>query len=270
MNPHIQDIGIDDLRKMLRPRPVEAHKGTMGHALLVSGSRGMAGATILASEACLRSGIGKLSLLTAEDNRIILQISVPEAIVLSDFPTLFPYEAVGIGPGMGRSFDILHACLEAISRPMVLDADALNMLGEKPEWSTLIPTKSILTPHLKEAERLTGSSNLCDVATYAAHHHIYIILKGHPTHLCTPKGTIFRLSVGNPGMATAGSGDVLTGIVTGLLAQGYTPEAAALLGIWLHGTAGDFACDEMGENCMLARDIIRHLSKAFQLLTIDD
>ena len=266
MISQIRDIEVAELRQMWRPRSPFAHKGTMGHALLIAGSRGMAGAAILASEACLRSGIGKLSILTPEDNRQILQITVPEAIVKTDCD-LQGFNALGIGPGIGLDMDRVKRCLEVQGTPMVFDADALNILAKEAQWQDLIPMGSILTPHPLEAERLTGSRLLEDIAQYAIRHKIFIVLKGHPTHVCTPQGEILRLRVGNAGMATAGSGDVLTGIITGLLAQGYTPCEAALLGTWIHGTAGDFSADEMGENCMLARDIIRHMPAAFRKLT---
>ena len=140
------------------------------------------------------------------------------------------------------------------------------MLAQKREWQEDIPKDSILTPHPLEAERLIGGHELSDVVAYAQKRQVFVILKGHPTHVCTPTGEVYRLCVGNSGMATAGSGDVLTGIITGLLAQGHAPREAALLGVWLHGTAGDSAADELGEHSMLARDIIRHLPDAFRQL----
>lgn len=263
---NIKEIRLDDVRQMLRPRPIDGHKGTFGHALLVSGSKGMAGAAILASESCLRSGIGKLSILTAEENHDILQITVPEAILKTNREWNIEYNAIGIGPGLGINYDLLEDVLQHAQSAMVIDADAVNMLAQKPDWLEKVPQESILTPHPKEAERLIGSNSLEDVSTFAINHKLYIALKGHPTHVCCPSGEIYRLNVGNSGMATAGSGDVLTGIITGLLAQGYSSLESALLGVWLHGQAGDFSSDEMGENCMIARDIIRHLPDAFKKL----
>lgn len=258
------------LQKMLHPRPADGHKGTFGHALLIAGSKGMAGAAILSAEACLRSGIGKLSVLTPEVNHAILQISIPEAILAPSLEWAPPYDAVGIGPGIGTGHEasekVYQTLLSSGRMPMVLDADAINILAQQTAWQAHLSEQTILTPHPKEAERLTGACTLEHVAKYAEEHHTYIILKGHPTHVCTPYGEAHVLHVGNSGMATAGSGDVLTGIITGLLAQGYPPLEASLLGAWLHGTAGDFAADEMGENCMLARDIIRHMPDAFREL----
>ena len=263
MIPQIRDIEAAELRQMWRPRSPFAHKGTMGHALLVVGCRGMAGAAVLCSEACLRSGIGKLSVLTPEENRQILQITIPEAIVKTD-RNLQGYNAIGAGPGLGGDACAVHDCLLTHDTPLVLDADALNILAAHAEWQDLIPEGSILTPHPLEAERLTGSRELKEVLDYAIRRRVFVVLKGHPTYVCTPQGEALRFNVGNAGMATAGSGDVLTGIITGLRTQGYTSYEAALLGVWLHGTAGDHAADEMGENCMLARDIIRHLPEAFK------
>ena len=261
----ISDIDVAELRPMWRPRPSSAHKGTMGHAMLVVGSRGMAGAAILSAEACLRSGLGKLTVLTPEENRQILQIAVPEAIITSQWPPQ-AFNAIGIGPGLGKDGDAVRKCLAIRDIPLVFDADAINVLAQEREWHGEIPPSTILTPHPLEAKRLTGSRDPEGVSAFAVRHRVFVVLKGHPTHVCTPEGEVLRLRVGNPGMATAGSGDVLTGIITGLLAQGYTPREASLLGVWLHGAAGDFSADEMGENCMLARDIIRHLPEAFGLL----
>lgn len=269
MEASIKTICTNDLRHVLRPRPCDGHKGTFGHALLVAGSRGMAGAAILSAEACLRSGIGKLSILTDESNRIILQTTVPEAILKTDDLRNGHYDAVGLGPGLGADRISVSECLNAFRRPVVLDADALNLLAEDTALQVLIPEGSILTPHPKEAERLIGSSKPEEVSAFARQHHVHVVLKGHPSRICTPEGDIYVLNVGNAGMATAGSGDVLTGLITGLLAQGYSPLESALLGVWLHGTAGDFSADEMGQNCMLARDIIRFLPMAFRKLTAD-
>lgn len=278
MKTTTSDIEITELRQMLRPRSPLAHKGTMGHALLISGSRGMAGATVLSAEACLRSGIGKLSIHTPACNLNILQVCIPEAIVaidrnldfIGDTKDTLPYNAIGIGPGMGTREETglaLKTYLANATRPMVIDADAINMLGINSGWISLVPKYSILTPHAKEAKRLLGIyMTLDDIPTFAQEHQVYFVLKGHDTAIYSPTGEVRICKAGNAGMATAGSGDVLTGIITGLLAQGYTPGEASQLGVWLHATAGDCAAEEMGEECMLARDIIRFLPKAFRIL----
>ncbi|MBR1789603.1 MAG: NAD(P)H-hydrate dehydratase [Bacteroidaceae bacterium] len=264
MKTTLCNIGREDLRKILHPRPADGHKGTFGHALLVAGCAGMGGAAILAAEACLRSGVGKLSVRTAEANHLLLQMAVPEAI-LAPSPDATEYDARGIGPGLGRhSSSVLNEFLQTVSRPSVFDADALNILSQQPDWLPRLPRNSILTPHPGEAKRLIGSSSVEDASAFAQTYSVIVVLKGHPSHVCAPDGDVYRLDVGNSGMATAGSGDVLTGLVTGLLAQGQSPMESALLGVWLHGTAGDFAAKVMGKHCMLARDIIRHLPEAFR------
>lgn len=271
-----------DLQEMLLPRPAFAHKGTFGHALLVAGSQGMAGAAILATRGCLRSGVGKVTLHTAATNSPLVQISVPETIVAADAnPRLIseclplkPYAAVGIGPGLGQddlTAEALHQYLALSNAPLVIDADAINLLAQHTDWQTLIPQSSILTPHPKELERLTGRcatdyERLAKAMELAIQRQLYIVLKGHHTAVCTPLGRVFFCPAGNSGMATAGCGDVLTGILTGLLAQGYRPREAALLGVWLHATAGDLAAQESEPECLLASDLIAHLPGAFKQL----
>lgn len=277
-----QNPSTRDVCQLLRTRPDDAHKGTMGHALLVAGSKGMAGAAILGAKSCLHSGVGKLTIHTPGANNVILQCSVPEAILrldadeahlAEDIPTDV-FQAVGIGPGIGTD----EATSEAVRRylakcnvPMVLDADALNIISHHPGWDKLIPAQTIITPHVGEFARLTHP---CDkpeerlelAQAYAREHRIYIVLKGHPTQVCSPDGEVLCCPYGNPGMATPGSGDVLTGLITGLLAQGYTPREAALLGVWLHARSGDFAAQRLGEEYMLAGNIVTHLSPAFREL----
>ncbi len=269
------------LRAMLRPRPATAHKGTFGHALLVCGSRGMAGAAILAARAALRSGVGKLTVHTAALNLPILQTAVPEAMVLPDecdhcvtlCSNLSPFSAVGIGPGLGRderTASALQHYLTAADKPMVIDADALNLIAQH-HLLPFVPEGSILTPHVGELERLAGRTltadeRLDEAVWLSSRHSLYVVLKGHPTAVCSPDAQVFLCPAGNAGMATAGSGDVLTGLITGLLAQGYTPLEAATLGVWLHATAGDYAADLLQQECMLAGDIIDHLPQAFKRL----
>ncbi len=272
----------DVLRTMLRPRPATAHKGTFGHALLVCGSCGMAGAAILAAKGCLRSGIGKLSVHSAAVNLVILQTTVPEAILLNEQDNdavklcfdSSPYDAIGIGPGIGKKEQTANALrhyLTAGSKPMVLDADALNIISMQRDLLSLVPKGSILTPHVGELERLVGpclsvEERLKKALTLATSYGVYVVLKGHGTAICSTDGQAVTCPAGNAGMATAGSGDVLTGIITGLLAQGYKPHEAAMLGVWLHAVAGDFAAEELGQECMLASDIITHLPHAFKRL----
>ena len=277
MNPQIIDIDTQFVQGLLRKRDDTGHKGSFGHALMVCGSYGMAGAAMLAAEACLRSGIGKLTLHTPECNRVILQMGVPEAILHLDKNERFiekatlnnEYAAIGIGPGIGTKKETGEALMDYLrhaQQPIVVDADGLNLLAQNTEWQKEIPAGTILTPHPGEALRLIGSARPEDVSAYATSHKINVVLKGYQTYICIPTGKNMRLSFRNSGLSTAGSGDVLTGLITGLLAQGYEPINAALLGVWLHGTAGVYARETMDAHTMLARDIIRFLPNAFKKL----
>ena len=271
-----------EVRSLLRRRPRFAHKGTMGHALMVAGSKGMAGAAILASRAALRTGVGKLTVHLPYSTLDIIQAAVPEAIVKIDSdPDVITapidttsYQAVGIGPGLGHdrhTATAVHTYLRQHGGPMVIDADALNILGDNPEWLKDLPPDSILTPHPRELERLVGRCSssferMNRARNLAITYKVFVVVKGHYSQICTPTGTVLFNPTGNPGMATAGSGDVLTGILTSLLAQDYLPSEAVLLGVYLHGLAGDLAAEDLGEECMVASDIISHLPQAFKKL----
>lgn len=274
----------DDIRPLIKQRDDFAHKGSMGHALLIAGSYGMSGAAILAARACLRSGVGKLTVNTPKRNYDIMQTSVPEAVLQMDVEeTVFsrpvdtdPYNAMGIGPGLGTGENTAIALIAQIRRntcPMVLDADAINILGAHRAWMQQMPEGIILTPHPKEFDRLTGYASGCDyerlskACELAEHLQAYIILKGHYSALCLPNGNVEFNSTGNSGMATAGSGDVLTGIITALLARGYDKADACRLGMYLHGLSGDLAAKELGKESLIASDIIDYLPKAFLRLT---
>ncbi len=274
----------DDIRPLLKQRDDFAHKGSMGHALLIAGSYGMSGAAILAARACLRSGVGKLTVNTPKRNYDIMQTSVPEAVLQMDVEeTVFsrpvdtdPYNALGIGPGLGTGENTAIALIAQIRRnscPMVLDADAINILGAHRAWMQQMPEGIILTPHPKEFDRLTGYASGCSyerlskACELAEHLQAYIILKGHYSALCLPNGAVEFNSTGNSGMATAGSGDVLTGIITALLARGYERPDACRLGMYLHGLAGDLAAKELGKESLIASDIIDYLPKAFLRLS---
>ena len=276
--PKITDIPF--LQSILRPRPSEGHKGTFGHALLVAGSYGMAGAGILAGRGCMRSGVGKLTVHIPLRNNDIMQVALPEAILHHDEDDLrwtsipldasvpIPYNAIGIGPGVGtgqETSEALHRMLETMagtSIPMVLDADALNILAEHPQWADIIPNNTIITPHPLEYRRLVESGACLD--------NVILVLKGHPTTITIPDNPSaqYQCPYGNNGMGTAGSGDVLTGIILGLLAQGYPPQDAALLGVGLHALSGDLAASELSQHSLIASDLIENLHKAFKQMTI--
>ncbi len=272
-------VTSDFIQPFLKKRKKFDHKGTYGHVLLVVGRSGMAGAAVLAARACMRSGVGLLTVQTPLCNQLILQISLPEAIVVADqnetelsqIIDCQPYSAIGIGCGIGKgekAAAVLRGYLEQSKRPVVLDADALNILSENPGWLDLIPINSILTPHPKEFERLFGKTDsdfdrLELLRSKAKSLEINILLKGAHTVVADTEGCCYFNSTGNSGMATAGSGDVLTGIITGLLTQGYEPKTAAILGVYLHGLAGDLAAKKVGEEALLASDIIDNLGNAF-------
>jgi NAD(P)H-hydrate epimerase len=254
----------------------------MGNALIVAGSYGMAGAAILATEACLRAGAGKVTCHAPRKNVAIMQTAVPEAVLQIDREeTTFSeavdsedFQALGIGPGLGTSEQTAIAIITQLRRtqcPIVCDADAINILANHHAWVQQLPKGIIMTPHPKEFDRLEGHSSdsyerLSKVRDLTQRLGAYVILKGHRSALCCPDGHIVFNSTGNAGMATAGSGDVLTGILTGLLARGYGQREACIVGMYLHGMAGDIAAREVGEESLIARDIIRCLPKAFMKL----
>lgn len=275
-------VDAEYIRKNMLTRDDFAHKGTMGNALLIAGTEGMAGAAVLASKACLRSGVGKLTALTPRCNTTVMQISVPEAVLAIDQENYYSeavaadeFDAVGIGPGLGKqegSALALMSQLQQTQCPVVLDADALNMLGSHGTWISQLPDNMILTPHTRELDRLASttchsdSERLAVARDMAESLRAYIVLKGHYTALCLPDGNVVFNTTGNSGMATAGSGDVLTGIITGLLARGYSRKNACLTGIYLHGLAGDIAAARVGKECMMASDIIAALPEAFKAM----
>ena len=263
----------------MKKRDKFSHKGTYGHALLIAGSYGKMGAAVLSSRACLRSGVG---LLTSHVPRLgyeILQNSVPEAMASIDssdffftgFPDLSSFSAVGIGPGLDKKTitqNALQELLYASPRKMLIDADALNILAETQQLYRLLPENAILTPHPKELERLVGESansfeRLQIQLQFSAQYKVIVVCKGAHTCITFPNGEVYFNSTGNAGMATGGSGDVLTGIILGLLAQNYSPEDATLIGVYLHGLAGDLAAARFGQQAMIAGDIIEHLGAAF-------
>jgi hydroxyethylthiazole kinase-like uncharacterized protein yjeF len=267
---------------ILKKREKFSHKGNFGHALLIAGSYGKMGASVLSSRACMRSGVG---LLTSHAPRLgyeIIQNSIPEAMtsidssdeIFTEFPDTGLFSAVGIGPGIGKKPDTqmaLKKLLQAGTEKLVVDADAINILSENKEWIKLLPENTILTPHPKEFERLAGPTSnsyerLQKQLQFSVRYKVIIVLKGANTCISVPDGSAFFNETGNPGMATAGSGDVLTGIILGLLAQNYTPEEATLIGVYLHGLAGDLAAAAFGQQALIAGDIINHMGAAFLYL----
>jgi NAD(P)H-hydrate epimerase len=267
-----------DLKRLLKKRSKFAHKGTFGKALLIAGSRTMSGAAVLAALGCLRSGVGLLNVHCTQTHSLpsealTSQDPNPEhwSVVPRDFHN---YTAIGIGSGIGthsQTLAALEATIELIeNRPLVLDADALNLLHAA--LLKKLNPKTILTPHPKEFDRLTqghqsSQQRLETAKEFAIANDLIVCLKGAHTATCLPDGRVVFNTTGNPGMATAGSGDVLTGVILGLLAQGYPPEQAAVLGVYLHGLSGDIAAQEHGQQGLIASDLAHNLGKAFVQLS---
>ncbi|MEO6173510.1 MAG: NAD(P)H-hydrate dehydratase [Flavobacterium circumlabens] len=254
------------------------HKGIQGHALIIGGSYGKMGATVLASRACLKSGCGLVTAFIPKSGYAILQISNPEVMVLTDENENFisginlkiQPQAIGIGPGLGQEKQTQQAFLEFLNTnksPLVVDADALNILSLNKAWLSLLPENTILTPHPKELERLIGkwdseTEKFENTIAFSEHYKAIIVMKGAPTFIIN-QSKIYQNTTGNAALATAGSGDVLTGIITSFLAQGYSPDHAARLGVFIHGLTADIALPETGYQSFIASDIIKNLGKAF-------
>ena len=266
----------DYVKPLLKPRAPKAHKGIFGHALLYAGCHGMAGASVLSAKACLRSGVGLLTVCTPSCNNDILQISVPEAMTIPSDDLyadveLGRFNAIGAGPGLGQGESqtaILEKLLKISSSPMVLDADALNIIARSRHILGYVPKESVITPHPGELQRLTGTANdwidmILKAKAFASDNGITVVVKGAPTVTISPDGTFYVNTTGNNGMATAGSGDVLTGIVLALLAQGYNKEQAALIAVYIHGLAGDIAAHLFSFTAMTSSDIVNCLPQAW-------
>ena len=275
------------MRGVRKPRTPQSHKGDYGKALLIAGSYGKMGAAVLCARAGKHGGVGLLTMHVPECGYSILQTAVPEAMVTVDRdPQVFShldtglldgYDTLGIGPGLGQAdatVEALHQLLPAVQQrnlSLVLDADALNICGKHRKLLRQLPPNTILTPHPKEFERLTEPARddfhrLELLRNFCHTHQVHVVLKGGNTAVGAPDGKIYFNSTGNPGMATGGSGDVLTGLLTALLAQRYEPLNAARLGVYLHGLAGDIAAEEMSQEALTASDLITRFGRAFQQL----
>jgi hydroxyethylthiazole kinase-like uncharacterized protein yjeF len=264
----------EDVSKLVKSRDKFSHKGKYGRALMMAGSYGMIGAAVLSSKACLRSGAGLLTAYVPKCGYDILQTSVPEAMCMTDeekhlthLPDISTFDCVGVGPGIGKNEEtkrLIHELFVLSTQPLVLDADALNLIAEDDFLKSNIPSDAILTPHPLEFKRLVGdwkdsAEKLQKQVDFSQKNNCVVVLKGAHTSISSPDGNVYFNLTGNPGMATAGSGDVLTGIITGLRAQGYSAVEAALMGVHFHGKSGDAAKVKIGENGMIASDLITHL-----------
>jgi len=269
----------DKIKMILKPRKKFQHKGNFGHALIISGSYGKMGAAVLCTKACLKAGAGLVSAHIPECGYQIMQMSIPEAMVFIDndekitskITSAKSFNAVGIGPGIGthrKTRKAFRKLLRSKPEKLVLDADAINIISRNKRILKLLPENTILTPHIGEFDRLAGKSNnhferLEKAKLLAEKYWIIIVLKGHYTAIILPDSTIYFNSTGNPGMATGGSGDVLTGIIVSFLAQNYSPVDAALSGVFIHGLAGDISASEQNSISLIASDIITALPFAF-------
>ena len=269
--------------KFYKPVNPETHKGIQGHAVIIAGSYGKIGAAVLSSKACLKSGCGLVTAFIPKCGYQILQIAIPEVMVVTDEYSnsitninlpIIP-QAIGIGTGIGQEPSTQKAMLQFLKNnkaPLVIDADGINILSQNESGLELLPENTILTPHLKELERLIGNwdsdtEKFQKAIDFSKKNKVIIVMKGAPTFIIN-HNKIYQNTTGNAALATAGSGDVLTGIITSLLAQGYEPELAAQLGVYLHGLTADIALPETGYQSFIASDIIENLGKAFLSLKI--
>ena len=274
----------NDLSPFLKRRAQFSHKGNYGHALLIGGSKGKIGAITLAASACLRTGAGKTTVLLPAAYASVMHSSLPEVMVLASeadehIEGSFNTEvanSIGIGPGFGlhdESARLLKRIMQDAACPLVIDADALNCLAENPTWLAFLPANTILTPHPGELDRLCGKAGsgyerFENARELSRKFNCTVILKGAFTAICFPDGRVSFNSTGNPGLAKGGSGDVLTGIISGLLAQSYSTEMSCVIGVFAHGLAADLAAEETGEQALIASDVIRFLSDAWQRMTL--
>ncbi len=274
----------EKIRSIHKKRSKFGHKGTYGHSLIIAGSKNMIGAALLSTKACLKSGSGLTTVHAPACAEMILQSQVSEVLFspdkhdlfISSLPQIGQYTAIAIGPGIGKQHEtksVVQELLNSATAPLVLDADALNIIAENPSLLSLLPIETVLTPHPKEFERLiqcktkNSFEQLRMQRDFSKKHHVITIVKGAYTAIATPSGEVYFNTTGNPGMATGGTGDVLTGIITGLISSGYSPLEAALLGVYIHGKAGDIGLKKESHESLTASDIIQHLGKAFRCVS---
>ena len=271
-------ISKNEVLPIYKPREKFAHKGTYGHGLIIGGSYGKIGAVQLTTRSVLAAGAGLVTAYVPKCGYTPLQTALPEAMVLTDDNEVIVTDiqfdiqpnAIGIGIGFGTSETTVKAFKKFLTSnkiPLVIDADAINILAAHNDLLKLVPENSILTPHPKELERLIGEwtddfDKLNKASEFSKKHRIIVVIKG--AHTISVAGDKKFINVtGNPGMATAGTGDVLTGILTGLLCQGYSPVDATLFGVYLHGRAGDLAIEKFGYQSLLAGHVIDYLGEAY-------
>ncbi|MES2587340.1 MAG: NAD(P)H-hydrate dehydratase [Bacteroidota bacterium] len=271
-------LGKEHIKSILKIRDEKSSKGDFGHALIVAGNTGKMGAALIAAKACLRSGVGLLTLNIPEKERLIFQTAIPEAMLQfreNKSASFSFFSTLGVGPGLGKSSEsmfLVEKCISEFKKPMLLDADALNILSENKKLFKKVPKNTIITPQAKEFDRLFGEHKTQEerqitAISKAKELKIVIVLKGHKT-LITSKGETFINITGNSGLAKGGSGDALSGIITAFLAQNYNAFDAAKLGVYIHGLAADFALENQSVESMLISDVISCLGKAFKDLRV--
>ncbi len=280
MNIQFHESDSHLINSLFKPKREFSHKGTFGHSLLITGEEGKMGAAILAARGYLKSGAGLLTLGIPEEGLQIIQVAVPEAMAVTfkrENPVvkaIDSFNIIGAGPGLGTgetAVALIYQILEGKAKQLVLDADALNILAMNPDLFSRLPADTILTPHPGEFNRMAGSwtddfDKLNKQREFAKKYSVYVILKGKNSSIACPDGTIWFNTTGNAGMAKGGSGDVLTGLITGLRASGYNALDACLLGTWLHGLAGDIAAELLSQEGMNAGDLIDFLPNAWKTL----
>jgi NAD(P)H-hydrate epimerase len=267
------NLDITIIQKLFQKRQSDSNKGTHGHALIIAGSKSKMGAAIIATKACLRAGVGLVTVSVPKKERHTIFISTPEAMIefREEEKKWSNFNSVAIGPGIGTdksAENLLKLLISQVTSPIVFDADALNILAKNQNWFTKLSSKSILTPHPKEFDRLFGhhaseEERRATAITKTAELNLIIVLKGHQTFI-TDGIDSFQNTTGNSGLAKGGSGDALTGIITAFLAQGYEPINAAILGVYLHGLAADSTLETQSVESMIITDVIENLGKAFK------
>lgn len=270
------------ISSIIKKRNPFTHKGDYGHALIIAGSYGKMGAAVLNAKACLKTGVGLLTMYIPKCGYEILQSTIPEAMLICDHNhklisksiPLDHFNAIGLGSGLGthhKTTKLVKEILRTVKIPLVIDADAINSISQNKSWLDFIPANSIFTPHAKEFERLVGiGTDEVEIKNlqieFSKKYAVFIIRKAHQTCISTPVGKCFINSTGNAGMAKGGTGDSLTGMITSLLAQGYSSEDASIAAVYLHGLAGDIAAAKTGEYSLLASDLIDNIGNAFLLV----
>ncbi|MEO6903006.1 MAG: NAD(P)H-hydrate dehydratase [Bacteroidia bacterium] len=270
----MEKLNDNTINALIKPRAASSNKGNHGHALIVAGSKGKMGACVIAAKACLRSGVGLLTVNVPNNERLILQTAIPEAMLImreDDIKNLNAYSSIGIGPGIGlteKQKKIIRIILNKVTIPLLLDADALNIIAANKNLLKKIPENTVITPHPIEFDRLFGTHHshverIKMAVELSKKYNIVIVLKGAKT-LITYKGEAVINTTGNAGLAKAGSGDALTGVITAFLAQGYNSYNAAKLGVYLHGLSADIALEKQSMESMLITDVIECIGKAFK------